>query len=939
MSEAEFEREAAQLFQNLGLQLGKETLDFFTSESVHKSDWKSVLKRPTPSPPRKRRITVGDRPRRQKPGGESSVKENEKPRNGSVIHFKKVLSTPPRSPASSSQSSGSRRHRRASESSRLAGDHSQEKAKPASTEKHPHALHFTTNGMNAGGSGGQAKPKNGILQHSSSRSATEVSPQSKKKPLVSETDSPLQTQAPVPTRVSPHAQTNGFHVAESTSNKRESATRTSPLDNNSSNTQVIYSRKPSLKILSVTTTSSSIVRSVKDRSDDSSVGSPESGGKPLSPESIEKPKRAAPEKQMFPVRTERRASTEKRKSLEVTAKPALPEQAKKRWSQPSVNRRVSPEDDEKPPQLPPKRRPRMRSKPSETSLEVEAPMVLNAPRSSLARNSPTQKQSSVESNASERESRETAVPSSHWIYDQQTSPESFPSRTKSPDPNFKERRPDHSIYRLPSEGSRSTATPSPVERESAPTSATDDLRRYSRGDSVCSIESSNYYNNEHTYAILEPPGFSYFGGRRGSPSPDGGDLRWYDSMDDLDLAVSPEDLRREPPAVTTTKDASSASETESEQNKTALDRSTQFQSPSQMPTVSALATNTIQALSTLMEALTPSTEHLDRIPYLANGAPPLEFESAEDDIDSGSVTISSGPVSPPTSPEVGLPASCMSPEVANHRPVSISPEFAQLRSSDHSTPSTRSTGRSTPSTRSTDRRTPSTRSIDRSPSTGLTIETDFPVTTHAENDEEFFGYCARCKKAVFGVESGLVALDNIYHTECFSCSRCSKSLVGKDFYAFGDEVLCETDHLATLEHCYTCRMRIRDRVLKAFGRSYHPTCFRCSVCGMCLDGVPYTNDDSQKVYCIQDFHMVYAPKCAACNQPIAPQPGKAKSIRVVAMERSFHVECYTCEDCGKQLASIATSSNSEMCYPMHGHLLCKSCHTIRSKCLPRTTSL
>ena len=686
MSEAEFEREAAQLFQNLGLQLGKETLDFFTSESVHKSDWKSVLKRPSPSPPRRRRVTVGDRPAKKNPGGESSIKENEKPRNGSVPHFKKVLSTPPRSPASSNGSS--KRHRRTSEGSKLAGARSQQKAKPASTEKHPNALHIATSGpassINAAGSG-HANHKNGILRHSTS-STTKDSPHTKKPPATNETDSSLQTQAVrVPTHDEPKR--NGFPVANSTSSKLGS-----PMD--SSNTQVIYSRKPSLKILSVTTTSSSRVHSVKDRSDESSVGSPESIEKLMSPERMEK--RITPEnveKRMLPVHAKRRTSTEKRKSVEVAAKPVPPEHAKKRWSRESADRRVSPEDNEKPPQLPPKRRPRSYSKPSESSLEFERPRVLSAPRSSIRRNGQLQKQSSEPISS---KSTETAVPS-HWKYDRRTSPEPFVGRTKSPDTSSNERKPDHSIYRLPSEGSRSDATPSPIERESVSTSVTGELRRYSRSDSVCSSESGGC---NHTYAILEPPGFSYFGNSRASPSPEGGDLRWYDSMDDL--AISPEDLRRE--GSTTT------SETKSEQQKAVLDRSTQFQSPSQMPTVSALATDTIHALSTLMEALTPSTEHLDRLPYLANAPeqPSPEFESTEDDIDSSSITISSGPTSPPISPEVSRPTSSTGSGVAN-RPVSITPEVTRPASTNQ-------------------RRL-----------TGLTIETDLPVTTYAEDDEEFFG--------------------------------------------------------------------------------------------------------------------------------------------------------------------------------------------------------
>ena len=44
------------------------------------------------------------------------------------------------------------------------------------------------------------------------------------------------------------------------------------------------------------------------------------------------------------------------------------------------------------------------------------------------------------------------------------------------------------------------------------------------------------------------------------------------------------------------------------------------------------------------------------------------------------------------------------------------------------------------------------------------------------------------------------------------------------------------------------------QVLKAFGHSYHPKCFCCDVCGMCLDGIPYTSDSTEKVYGTPDFH-------------------------------------------------------------------------------------
>lgn len=39
----------------------------------------------------------------------------------------------------------------------------------------------------------------------------------------------------------------------------------------------------------------------------------------------------------------------------------------------------------------------------------------------------------------------------------------------------------------------------------------------------------------------------------------------------------------------------------------------------------------------------------------------------------------------------------------------------------------------------------------------------------------------------------------------------------------------------------------------------------------------------------------FAPRCSVCKLPIMPEADKEETIRVVALDRSFHINCYKCE--------------------------------------------
>jgi hypothetical protein len=103
-----------------------------------------------------------------------------------------------------------------------------------------------------------------------------------------------------------------------------------------------------------------------------------------------------------------------------------------------------------------------------------------------------------------------------------------------------------------------------------------------------------------------------------------------------------------------------------------------------------------------------------------------------------------------------------------------------------------------------------------------------------------------------------------------------------------------TWHRNAKHACVACKRAVTGEVLKALGGVWHRGCFRCTHCRVHLSS-SFVEFDSQP-YCKADFMQLFAPRCAACNLPVAEQV-----VRAVGL--SFHEECFACSVCNASLAN------------------------------------
>ncbi|CAL1543183.1 unnamed protein product [Lymnaea stagnalis] len=97
--------------------------------------------------------------------------------------------------------------------------------------------------------------------------------------------------------------------------------------------------------------------------------------------------------------------------------------------------------------------------------------------------------------------------------------------------------------------------------------------------------------------------------------------------------------------------------------------------------------------------------------------------------------------------------------------------------------------------------------------------------------------------------------------------------------------------------CAGCERPILDRfLLNVLDRAWHTACVKCSDCKCNLTEKCFFRDG--KLYCRTDFFRRYGTKCAGCSQGISPSDLVRR-----ARNKVFHLKCFTCVVCRKQLST------------------------------------
>eukprot|EP00066_Takifugu_rubripes_P017523 XP_011606789.1 PREDICTED: LOW QUALITY PROTEIN: LIM domain kinase 1-like [Takifugu rubripes] len=133
--------------------------------------------------------------------------------------------------------------------------------------------------------------------------------------------------------------------------------------------------------------------------------------------------------------------------------------------------------------------------------------------------------------------------------------------------------------------------------------------------------------------------------------------------------------------------------------------------------------------------------------------------------------------------------------------------------------------------------------------------------------------CAACKQRIYD-EQYLQALNSDWHAICFRCCECSASL-SRWYYEKDGRLFCKNDYWAKFgELCHGCNDPIATGLIMVAGEQrYHPECFTCLNCRTFIgDGDTYALVERSKLYCGHCYYQTVLTPESLPNSPSSQIP-------------------------------------------------------------------
>ncbi|XP_078302437.1 actin-binding LIM protein 2 isoform X1 [Panthera onca] len=157
-----------------------------------------------------------------------------------------------------------------------------------------------------------------------------------------------------------------------------------------------------------------------------------------------------------------------------------------------------------------------------------------------------------------------------------------------------------------------------------------------------------------------------------------------------------------------------------------------------------------------------------------------------------------------------------------------------------------------------------------------------------------------CKGEVLRVQN------KYFHIKCFVCKACGCDLAEGGFFVRQGEYICTRDYQRLYgTRCFSCDRFIEGEVVSALGKTYHPDCFVCAVCRLPFPPGDRVTFNGKECVCQKCSLPKTAGGSVHLSQGLWSCGGCGTEIKngqsLVALDKHWHLGCFKCETCGKQL--------------------------------------